>query len=70
MWEGLSFQISWSCPHHLWYSQLPLSCRTSEVVQEWEAEEDAALQAKEVHLSETPSAALDREPKRGGGGRG
>ena len=37
---------------------------------EREAEEDAALQAKEAHVSETPSAALDRELRRGGGGRG
>ena len=44
-----------------WYSQSPLSCRTSEVGQKRKAEEDAALQAKKTRVSDPISSSESSE---------
>lgn len=44
-----------------WYSQLPLSCRTSEVGRKRKAEEDAALQAKKTRVSDPISSSESSE---------
>lgn len=44
-----------------WYSQSPLSCRTSEVGRKRKAEEDAALQAKKSRVSDPISSSESSE---------
>lgn len=44
-----------------WYSQSPLSCRTSEVGRKRKAEEDAALQAKKTRVSDPISSSESSE---------